>query len=69
MDLTLSIPDELATRLRAVEALPAAPEDLTVLARRLTYEEYPRQAFLDDYLRITTRARKAMERVFIEELA
>jgi glutamate-ammonia-ligase adenylyltransferase len=51
------------------EALPATPEELTVLARRLGYEEYPRQAFLDDYLRITTRARRAMERVFSEELA
>jgi glutamate-ammonia-ligase adenylyltransferase len=51
------------------EALPATPEELTVLARRLGYEEYPRQAFLDDYLRITTRARRAMERVFTEELA
>jgi glutamate-ammonia-ligase adenylyltransferase len=46
------------------EALPANPEEQTALARRLGYEEYPRQAFLDDYLRITRRARRAMERVF-----
>ncbi len=49
------------------EALPAAPGEQTALARRLGYEEYPRQAFLDDYLRITRRARRAMERVFHEE--
>ena len=36
------------------------------LARRLGYEEYPRQAFMDDYLRITRRCRRAMERVFVE---
>ena len=51
------------------EALPAAPEDLTVLARRLAYEEFPQRSFLNDYLRITARARKAMERVFTEALA
>ncbi|HEX9124596.1 MAG TPA: DUF294 nucleotidyltransferase-like domain-containing protein [Actinomycetota bacterium] len=48
------------------EALPASPEAQTALARRLGYEEYPRQSFLDDYLRITRRARRAMERVFAE---
>jgi glutamate-ammonia-ligase adenylyltransferase len=37
-----------------------------VLARRLGYEEYPRQTFLEDYRRITRRARHAMERVFYE---
>jgi glutamate-ammonia-ligase adenylyltransferase len=50
------------------EALPPAPGEQTALARRLGYEEYPRQAFLDDYLRITRRARRAMERVFREEV-
>ncbi len=49
------------------EAVPASPEDQTALARRLGYEEYPRQSFLDDYRRITRRARRAMERVFYEE--
>ncbi len=48
------------------EALPASAEKLTVLARRLGYEEYPAQAFLDDYRRVTRRARRAMERVFYE---
>ena len=48
------------------EALPASPEEQTVLARRLGYEEYPRQSFLDEYLRITRRARRAMDRVFAE---
>jgi [glutamine synthetase] adenylyltransferase / [glutamine synthetase]-adenylyl-L-tyrosine phosphorylase len=57
---------EMDRRLHA-EALPLSPAELTVLARRLGYEEYPRQAFLDDYLRITHRCRRAMERVFIEE--
>ena len=51
------------------EAVPAAPEEQTALARRLGHEEYPRQAFIDDYLRITRRCRRAMERVFQEELA
>jgi glutamate-ammonia-ligase adenylyltransferase len=51
------------------EAIPASPEEQTALARRLGYEEYPRQTFLDDYLRITRRCRRAMERVFQELLA
>ncbi len=51
------------------EAVPASPEEQTALARRLGYEEYPRQTFLDDYLRITRRCRRAMERVFAEALA
>jgi glutamate-ammonia-ligase adenylyltransferase len=50
-----------------VEAIPPAPEDQVALARRLGYEEYPRQAFLEDYRRITRRARGAMERVFYGE--
>jgi glutamate-ammonia-ligase adenylyltransferase len=49
------------------EAIPAGPEEQLALARRLGYEEYPRQTFLDDYRRITRRARRAMERVFYEE--
>ncbi len=51
------------------EAVPAAPEEQQALARRLGYEEYPRQSFVDEYLRITRRCRRAMERVFVEELA
>jgi glutamate-ammonia-ligase adenylyltransferase len=57
---------EVDRRLHA-EAIPPAPQEQTVLARRLGYEEYPRQSFLDDYLRVTRRARRAMERVFYEE--
>ncbi|HEY7660144.1 MAG TPA: hypothetical protein VIC58_06060 [Actinomycetota bacterium] len=49
------------------EAIPGSPEDQLALARRLGYEEYPRQTFLEDYRRITRRARRAMERVFYEE--
>ena len=48
------------------EAIPPAPEEQLALARRLGYEEYPRQTFLEDYRRITRRARRAMERVFHE---
>ncbi len=48
------------------EALPASPDQQTALARRLGYEEYPRQSFLEDYLRITQRSRRAMERVFAD---
>ena len=51
------------------EAVPPSADEQTALARRLGYEEYPRQAFMDDYLRITRRARRAMERVFAAELA
>ena len=50
------------------EAVPPAPGEQTTLARRLGYEEYPRQAFLDDYLRITRTCRRAMERVFHAEI-
>jgi glutamate-ammonia-ligase adenylyltransferase len=57
---------EIDRRVRA-EAVPASPEEQIALARRLGYEEYPRQTFLDDYLRITRRARRAMERVFYDE--
>jgi glutamate-ammonia-ligase adenylyltransferase len=49
------------------DALPADPEEQTVLARRLGYETYPRQSLVDDYLRITRRCRRAMERVFHED--
>ena len=49
------------------EVLPPSPEDQVTLARRLGYEEYPRQSFLEDYRRITRRARSAMERVFYGE--
>jgi [glutamine synthetase] adenylyltransferase / [glutamine synthetase]-adenylyl-L-tyrosine phosphorylase len=48
------------------EAVPASVEEQAALARRLGYEEYPRQSFLDDYRRITRRARRAMERLFSE---
>ena len=54
---------EVDRRLHA-EAVPPSPEAQTSLARRLGYEEYPRQSFLDDYLRVTRRCRRAMERVF-----
>ncbi len=57
---------EVDRRLHA-EAVPASPTEQTALARRLGYEEYPRQRFIDDYLRVTRRARRAMERVFHEE--
>ncbi len=49
------------------EAIPAAPQDQLALARRLGFEEYPRQTLLEEYRRITRRARRAMERVFYEE--
>ena len=54
---------ELDRRVHA-EAVPPSPEGQLALARRLGYEEYPRQHFLEDYRRITRRARRAMERVF-----
>jgi glutamate-ammonia-ligase adenylyltransferase len=54
---------EIDRRVRA-EAVPPTPEGQLALARRMGYEEYPRQAFLEDYRRITRRARNAMDRVF-----
>lgn len=59
---------EMDRRLHA-EAVSPNPAEQTALARRLGYEEYPRQSFIDDYLRVTRRARRAMERVFSEEIA
>jgi glutamate-ammonia-ligase adenylyltransferase len=59
---------EIDRRVHA-EAIPPAAQEQTALARRLGYEEYPRQSFMDDYLRITRRCRRAMERVFQEEIA
>jgi glutamate-ammonia-ligase adenylyltransferase len=58
---------EVDRRLHA-EALPPAPEEQAALARRLGYEEHPRQSFLADYLRIARRCRRAMDRVFAEAL-
>jgi glutamate-ammonia-ligase adenylyltransferase len=45
-------------------ALPSSPEGQAALARRLGYEERARHRFLQDYMSITHRARRAMERVF-----
>jgi glutamate-ammonia-ligase adenylyltransferase len=56
---------EIDRRVRA-ETLPAAPDELMVLARRLGNEEYPVQTLFETYRRITRRARRAMERVFFE---
>jgi glutamate-ammonia-ligase adenylyltransferase len=50
-----------------VEALPPAPEAQAALARRLGYEELGRPRLMADYMRITRRARQAMERVFYPE--
>lgn len=57
---------ELEQRVPA-EAMPPSPEGQVALARRLGYEEAARGRFLEDYRRITRRARRAMERVFYEE--
>jgi glutamate-ammonia-ligase adenylyltransferase len=48
------------------ESIPPAPDEQLALARRLGFEEYPRQTFLEEYRRITRRARRAMDRVFFE---
>jgi glutamate-ammonia-ligase adenylyltransferase len=57
---------EIDRRVHA-EAVPASPDEQLALARRLGYEEYPRASFLEDYRRITRRARQAMDRVFYGE--
>ena len=59
---------EMDRRVHA-EAIPAAPAEQTALARRLGFEEYPRQAFLERYLHVTRRCRRAMDRVFAQALA
>jgi [glutamine synthetase] adenylyltransferase / [glutamine synthetase]-adenylyl-L-tyrosine phosphorylase len=46
------------------EALPPTPEAQAALARRLGYREAARHRFLQEYRRLTHRARRAMERVF-----
>ena len=51
-------------RLVAVDALPPSPEQQAALARRLGYGDRARQRLLEDYRRITRKARLAMERVF-----
>jgi glutamate-ammonia-ligase adenylyltransferase len=58
---------EMDRRVHA-EAIPAGPGEQTVLARRLGFEEYPRQAFLERYLHVTRSCRRAMERVFAQAL-
>jgi [glutamine synthetase] adenylyltransferase / [glutamine synthetase]-adenylyl-L-tyrosine phosphorylase len=58
---------EIDRRVHA-EALPAAPEELTVLARRVGFEEYPVQTLFETYRRVTRRARRAMERVFFDAI-
>jgi [glutamine synthetase] adenylyltransferase / [glutamine synthetase]-adenylyl-L-tyrosine phosphorylase len=57
---------ELERRVRA-ETLPPSPEGLAALAARLGYAERGRHRFLQDYRRVTRRARLAMERVFYRE--
>jgi glutamate-ammonia-ligase adenylyltransferase len=57
---------EIERRLPA-EALPPTIEGQIALARRLGYGERARQRFLEDYRRVTRRARLAMDRVFYEE--
>ncbi|MGH2680441.1 MAG: hypothetical protein ACRDG8_08175 [Actinomycetota bacterium] len=59
---------EMDRRVHA-EALPVAPAEQTALARRLGFEEYPRQTFLERYLHVTRACRRAMERVFAQALA
>ena len=50
-----------------VAALPPVPEAQAALARRLGYGEQARHRFLQDYRRVTRKARLAMERVFYGE--
>jgi glutamate-ammonia-ligase adenylyltransferase len=57
---------EIEHRLQA-EALPRSPEGQAALAARLGYEERGRHRFLQDYRRVTRRARLAMDRVFYGE--
>jgi glutamate-ammonia-ligase adenylyltransferase len=52
-----------------VAALPPTPEAQAALARRLGYAEQARHRFLQDYRRITRKARLAMERVFYDDPA
>jgi glutamate-ammonia-ligase adenylyltransferase len=49
------------------EALPPTPEAQAALARRLGYGEHARRRFLQDYRRLTRKARRAMEEIFYGE--
>ena len=57
---------EIERRLPA-EALPPTPEAQGALGRTLGFEEPARHRFLQEYRRVTRRARSAMERVFYGE--
>ena len=57
---------ELERRVQT-ETLPSSPEGQAALAARLGYGERGRHRFLQDYRRVTRRARLAMERVFYRE--
>jgi glutamate-ammonia-ligase adenylyltransferase len=57
---------ELERRLPA-DRLPSTPEAQAALARRLGYDRPARQQFLNEYRRVTWRARLAMDRVFYGE--
>jgi glutamate-ammonia-ligase adenylyltransferase len=61
------VKDALEVDRRVHESIPPAPEEQLTLARRLGYEEYPRQTLLEDHRRMTRRVRRAIERVFHEE--
>jgi glutamate-ammonia-ligase adenylyltransferase len=52
---------------RPAEALPTSPEAQTALASMLGYREHGRHRFLQEYRRVTRRARLAMDRVFYGE--
>ena len=51
------------------EALPPSAEEQTALARRLGYEEYPRQALHGRLPADHAPSRRAMERVFTEAVS
>ena len=57
---------ELEHRTQA-ESLPTVPEAQATLAARLGYGARGRHRFLQDYRRVTRRARQAMDRVFYGE--
>jgi glutamate-ammonia-ligase adenylyltransferase len=64
--MTIKATLELDHRMPA-EVIPTSPEGQAALAALLGYEEHGRHRFLQDYRRITRRARLAMDRVFYGE--
>lgn len=57
----------VAVRNRASDAIPVDARERTLIARALGYPPDGTEDFVDDYRRVTRRARRVVERVFYED--